>query len=226
MEDTGDSAEDDADRGKMEEKVSVENMNLVNSTVEESQELMRRDDNISTYRNLLQSESVKQRLTVNDVQQYREKPGSISAIFKEDTKETIIHVLAKGGKLNNLKNICDLSSNNKEVRENLVNALKSKDIFEQTPFYHLVLQLIEENVLDLNSSVMSLLLCGIKEASRDFLKEENRIFHFQDKWRGGQNILMRLAADVMDEPLREVLVNMNTYRFALLNSIFISNNLL
>ena len=70
--------------------------------------------------------------------------------------------------------------------------------------------MIEENSMKLNSSLMGQIIYEIKEASRNFLKEENKIFYYKSQC--GQNLLMRLATDTIDDALREVLVNTNTYR--------------
>ena len=57
---------------------------------------------------------------------------------------------------------------------------------------------------------MGQIIYEIKEASRNFLKEENKIFYYKSQC--GQNLLMRLATDTIDDALREILVNTNTYR--------------
>ena len=189
------------------------------------------------------------------VQKYQENPKSLSSICKPETNETIIHILAKEGRLDILRMICEenKTSNKTDLNENLLIALKTKDNFNQAPvlasfnahnedkeketttkylldkifeydddmltygtlsqrnktndsvltelfrnkdiyakaikvyfniftrhnekkrshsrgFYHLILQMIEENSLKLNSSLMGQIIYEIKEASRNFLK--------------------------------------------------------
>ena len=77
-------------------------------------------------------------------------------------------------------------------------------------FYQLVVQMMEDNSLKLNSTLMGQIIFEIKDASRNFLKEENKMFYYKNPC--GQNVLMRLATDTIDDALREILVNTNTYR--------------
>ena len=77
--------------------------------------------------------------------------------------------------------------------------------------HNLVLQMLGENSLKLNSILMGQLIFEINEASPNFLKEENKLFFHKNE--SGLNILMRLATDTIDDALRELLVNTNTYRY-------------
>ena len=81
-------------------------------------------------------------------------------------------------------------------------------------FYELVLQIIEKNQCN-SFPLMGQLIFEIKNASRDFLKAENEIFSYKSKEEEskGQNILMRLATNIIDDGLRELLVNTSTYRY-------------
>merc|ERR1712013_225724 len=70
-----------------------------------------------------------------DIAKYQEDPSSLSEIHNEETNETIIHILAKEGRLDILKEVCDgTKSSNKEIlNKNLLHALKHDDNFDQPP---------------------------------------------------------------------------------------------
>ena len=244
------------------------------------------------------------------IAKYQEDPSSISEICKEETNETIIHILAKEGRLDILKEVCDeTKSSNKEIlNTNLLRALKHEDNFDQPPllaafnaelvdktqettaeylldkisefnddkltestlskgnktndtvltgllkhkeiydsaikkyfkaftkyhekkgahscskgFYELVLQMIEKNGCN-SFPLMGQLIFEIKDASKNFLKAENKIFSHRSKEEEskGQNILMRLATNIIDDGLRELLVNTNTYRYFHFLFIFVN----
>ena len=235
------------------------------------------------------------------IAKYQEDPSSISEIHNEETNETIIHILAKEGRLDILKEVCDeTKSSNKEIlNKNLLHALKHDDNFDQPPllaafnadlvdktyettaeylvdriiefnddnltkemlskrnktkdtaitgmlkhkevynsaikkyfqaftkyhekfgahscskgFFELVHQMIEKNGCN-SFPLMGQIIFEIKNASKDFLKAENKIFSYRSKIEEskGQNILMRLATNIIDDGLRELLVNTNTYRY-------------
>eukprot|EP00092_Neocalanus_flemingeri_P003123 GFUD01003340.1.p1 GENE.GFUD01003340.1~~GFUD01003340.1.p1 ORF type:complete len:246 (-),score=55.82 GFUD01003340.1:222-959(-) len=105
------------------------------------------------------------------VVKHQQNPHMIPTICKEETHETIIHILAREGKLKMMKDICDeeKTRSKKDLKENLLCTLKIKDNFEQTP---LLASFRVHNQEETKETTQEYLLKKIVEYDDDILERE------------------------------------------------------